>query len=515
MQTSVPMPEDECERLAALYGYQLLNTPPEACFDRIAAIAARLCDAPMASVSLVDRDRVHFKSAHGLGISETARKGSFCDVAIARDDATVVEDATADSRFRDNPMVRETPRIRTYAGVPLIDADGFSLGMLSVMFPTVTQVTADQIASLEPLAEMIVELMITRAQAAQARLAEESFQAQMSDFEFTRSLLEEQAARLVGLAEDRDELYRENIKHRQFIELLLQTIPLPIFARDEAQIITHANRAYADFHGMKLDDVLGRHISEIYSPEHVEQTAEDAGALLSEPSGRQSFERTITLQNPERTHQIIVHKAVIRGDDGSPQGTVGTISDVTEMKGMQVELQRLAATDPLTGAANRRAFMDKASTELQRSQRTGVPLAMIMLDIDRFKTINDRYGHRAGDAVLKQLAATCRATIRDSIDLFARIGGEEFVIVAPEIDKAGAAALAERLRQEIAGQELTFEGQVLRYTASFGVAAVDPRSGQDSIDEALKRADACLYRSKARGRNRVTVDSAAALETVA
>lgn len=515
MQTSVPLPEDECGRLAALYGCQLLNTPPEAQFDRITALAARLCAAPIALISLVDRDRVWFKSRHGLDCEEMAREGWFCADAIGRDGVTLVADASADARFRHCPLVAVQPHIRTYAGWALTDANGFRLGTLCVLFPEVTALSDDQIAALQALAETVVALIDGRAQAERARLAEESFQAQLSDFEFTRSMLEEQATRLVGLAEDRDELYRENIKQRRFIESLLHTIPLPIFARDEEEIITHANPAYAEFHGMDLADMLGKHISDVYSPEHVQQTVEDARLMRADPSGRQTFERTVTFHNPERKHQIIVHKAVVRGEDGAAQGVVGAIADVTKMKAMQIELERLAATDPLTGAANRRAFMEKANAELQRSRRTGRPLALVMLDIDRFKSINDRFGHQVGDAVLKQLAVVCRATIRDSIDLFARMGGEEFVIVAPETDTAGASILAERLRRAIAKQELTFEGVSLRYTASFGVAAVGGRAGDDSIDETLKRADACLYRSKEGGRNRVTVDGEPELETVA
>ncbi|MEM9533818.1 MAG: diguanylate cyclase [Pseudomonadota bacterium] len=165
------------------------------------------------------------------------------------------------------------------------------------------------------------------------------------------------------------------------------------------------------------------------------------------------------------------------------------------------ELARLARTDPLTGAANRREFAEQVGRELSRVRRHGSRLSIVMLDIDHFKAINDTYGHAAGDAVLQQLAESLLERVRRDIDLVARLGGEEFACVLPDTPLENGVAFAERMRQVIAALQVTFEGRKIQLTASFGVA--EPPQDVRDIDAALKPADEALYLAKAAGRNRV------------
>lgn len=125
-----PLPPNERERLAALRRYVVLDTPPEAAFERITRLASRLLHVPISLVSLVDESRQWFKSAFGLPLRQTSREVSFCAHAILNRDVTVVADATLDRRFLDNPLVTGDPRIRSYAGAPLTTPDGFNLGTL-------------------------------------------------------------------------------------------------------------------------------------------------------------------------------------------------------------------------------------------------------------------------------------------------------------------------------------------------------------------------------------------------
>ena len=504
---SVPLPDTESQRLAALYGHQILDTPPEPVFDRVTALAAQLCKAPIALMSLVDRDRQWFKARCGSDLVQVPRAHGLCSHAILGSHVMVVPDVAGEERFRDNPLVLASPGIRSYAGAPLIVDGGFRLGTLCVLHHEVTHLGDDQVVYLASLAAMLADALEVRRRLRAAEAEQEDFNARVAEFEFTRSLLEEQAAQLVELAEDREELYRSNIRNRRFIESLLDTVPIPIFARDETEAITHANPAYAAFFGLDLQDIRGRRVSDILSPEHADQVREENRRLLLEPSGRLVYEKRVTVCDSAR--DLILHKAIIRGDDGSSQGIVGAIVDVTEQKALQTALEQLAATDPLTGAANRRAFMDKMHSEAQRSQRSGRPLSIVMIDIDKFKAVNDTYGHQTGDEVLKRVSAVCRQTIRESVDMLARFGGEEFVVVAPDTDLDGAAALAERLRRGLEAQQVVCEGGPIRFTASFGVASVGPAGTEQDIDEALRRADECLYLSKKNGRNRVTVAGAA------
>jgi len=156
--------------------------------------------------------------------------------------------------------------------------------------------------------------------------------------------------------------------------------------------------------------------------------------------------------------------------------------------------------DHLTGVANRRAFFEAAELELQRNRRAPRPTALVLLDADHFKRINDRHGHPGGDAVLRQLGLMLVATFRQ-VDVVARVGGEEFAVLLPSSTGDGALAVAERLRQLVAQQAILFEGGRIELTISAGVAASD--GVNLDLDTLMKRADQALYAAKANGRNRI------------
>ncbi len=164
------------------------------------------------------------------------------------------------------------------------------------------------------------------------------------------------------------------------------------------------------------------------------------------------------------------------------------------------QLEHLAMTDDLTDLANRRAFFREGADEIRRSQRYRMPLSLIMLDIDRFKEVNDTFGHDAGDAMLRRIAKILKANIRQ-VDLTARLGGEEFGILLPNTKNADAVFLAERLRRTIEEEGSLEENQKLSVTVSIGVAS----SSEDTpdLDALLKQADAAMYEAKRRGKNQV------------
>jgi two-component system cell cycle response regulator len=167
----------------------------------------------------------------------------------------------------------------------------------------------------------------------------------------------------------------------------------------------------------------------------------------------------------------------------------------------------MAVTDGLTGLHNRRYMETHLTSLLEQSAARGKPLSVLLLDIDHFKSINDGYGHDAGDDVLREFAARVRRSIRN-VDLACRYGGEEFVIVMPETDPGVAGMVAERLRRRIASERFSVgqTGQLIEVTISIGLAAL---SGlEDSAPAILKRADQALYRAKRDGRNRVVADAA-------
>ncbi len=170
-----------------------------------------------------------------------------------------------------------------------------------------------------------------------------------------------------------------------------------------------------------------------------------------------------------------------------------------EAEKMHQQAVKASRTDVLTGLPNRRAFYDRATRELERASRYGRPVSLIMLDIDRFKAVNDTHGHAAGDEVLRHLADILRRDKRGN-DLVGRLGGEEFSLLLPEASPDEALNLAERIRAAIAASPAVHNGQSIAYSASFGVARQQPG---DSLENILHRADQALYAAKEAGRNRV------------
>jgi diguanylate cyclase (GGDEF)-like protein len=165
-------------------------------------------------------------------------------------------------------------------------------------------------------------------------------------------------------------------------------------------------------------------------------------------------------------------------------------------------LEDLATTDPLTGLYNRRHFETAARAELARFQRYFRPLSVLILDVDHFKTVNDRFGHAVGDTVLAVIADACRSIKRAS-DIAARIGGEEFALLLPETNEEAAYSFAERLRHEITECAPIIHGEKLSLAVSVGVAVATRRTTR--ISSLLQSADEALYKAKRTGRNRVCV----------
>jgi diguanylate cyclase (GGDEF)-like protein len=172
------------------------------------------------------------------------------------------------------------------------------------------------------------------------------------------------------------------------------------------------------------------------------------------------------------------------------------------------ERRRMAMTDALTGVHNRRYFMSHLRRELKRGQRYGSQVSLLVLDIDHFKKINDRHGHAAGDGVLVEFAQRLQQTLPRETDWVARLGGEEFAVVLPQTDTAGARVVAERLRVAVHGAPMRTAGGSIQVTVSIGVCGSAMLTGADeaTVEQLLRRADDCLYASKRQGRDRVTVD---------
>jgi diguanylate cyclase (GGDEF)-like protein len=176
--------------------------------------------------------------------------------------------------------------------------------------------------------------------------------------------------------------------------------------------------------------------------------------------------------------------------------------EIAERLQLEAELRRLATTDTLTATHNRAHLLALGNRELRRAQDLGQDLAVVMLDVDHFKAINDRYGHAGGDAALRHLTERLRHSLRQ-IDLLGRFGGEEFAVILPMIQHTAALVIAERLRATVAASPARHDTGDIQFTISLGVAMA--RASDSDLDCVLARADAALYAAKRDGRNRVRV----------
>ena len=219
----------------------------------------------------------------------------------------------------------------------------------------------------------------------------------------------------------------------------------------------------------------------------------------------QAFNHMLTTLDEERQY----HDEALVVLNKNLEQQVKTRTEELQEANRQLEL--LVRTDPLTGVANRRHFVERAEVEIQRAQRLGTPFSLLMIDLDHFKHINDTWGHATGDLVLRNFTSIAAAPLR-AADLLARIGGEEFAILLPDTGLAGARDAAQRILEAARTHTITTPEGNVRYTASVGAALL--KDTDKALDSLLSRADAALYRAKQAGRDRLEVEDPSAPDQV-
>lgn len=195
--------------------------------------------------------------------------------------------------------------------------------------------------------------------------------------------------------------------------------------------------------------------------------------------------------------------SAIRGDGAKITDAIVVIIDITVRKRMEEELRQQATTDFLTGADNRRAFMQKTKEEFARAKRYKRKLALLLIDIDKFKEVNDAYGHLVGDRILRGVVKASSSALRQT-DILARIGGEEFAVILLESDLVKAQAVALRIQQKVREVIVVAGDSEVQVTVSIGVAII--RDEDLSLEDIFKRADNALYLAKNSGRNRIVTE---------
>lgn len=281
----------------------------------------------------------------------------------------------------------------------------------------------------------------------------------------------------------------------------LEAVANGIVITDQEAHIEWVNRAFEHLTGFSREEAIGRRPAELVKSGVQEKPFYES--MWKTIMAGETWRGEVVNKKKDGTlydEELII--APVLDGVGRIQHFVGIKQDISARKKLEAELQDMATTDPLTSLPNRRHFLAMLEKETARMQRSGQgSAALLMLDLDHFKLVNDNYGHAAGDKVLRCFAERVRDSLRKS-DLAGRLGGEEFGVLLYDTDRQGAVEFAERLRERIESAETEVgDGSTLRITVSIGVT---PLSGADvSADTALARADSALYRAKDAGRNRV------------
>ena len=263
----------------------------------------------------------------------------------------------------------------------------------------------------------------------------------------------------------------------------------------------YANHAFSQrFHPGGLTELQSAGLSALHKDPHLAAQVLDAvhqqrvwtGEVLAIGADGQPFHAHL------RATAVMAH-------EGRPMGSLLIYTDISERKALEERLRELSQIDALTGVRNRRAFDQRFSEEWRRAWRSSSPLSLLLIDIDHFKRFNDRFGHQAGDTVLRTVASTVQNVLKRSEDLLARYGGEEFAVILPCTNQEGAIMLAEKMRANVAALQVTLPGvsDPAHLSISIGISTTIP-DAREEMGRLLAAADTGLYQAKDSGRNQTS-----------
>jgi diguanylate cyclase (GGDEF)-like protein len=488
-------PRSEEQRMRSLHGFQILDTLPEEDFDELTTLASQIVGTPIATITLIDRDRQWFKSKVGLDVDQTSRSIAFCAHAILGDSIFEVEDATKDARFSENPLVTGHPGIRFYAGIPLRSPEGDNIGTVCAIDRVPRKLDESQRRGLKIIARQVMALMELRRvlREREVRDSERAAIQEMSNLLHSCLNLDE-ARRVIAhsvkklFPEDSGAIYLDG-PNQSVMESLVKWGDA---GTDDGDFLRESCWALR----------RGR-------AHRVSEKAEDLRCIHQAQRGRPAFCVPMMAQGKTMGVMTVVWKDSPRTESRSEwiHWLVATVADLlaVALAGLRLreELRENSIRDPLTNLFNRRYMEETLARELHRMQRMRLPLGILALDLDHFKQLNDTYGHGAGDAVLRSSAGLLQSTFRQD-DIVCRTGGEEFLVILPTADAKMVLQRAEELRRAIEQIQVSYRGKALPAVTVSGGAAIFPQHGMTGT-ELIRAADMALYQAKERGRNQIVV----------
>lgn len=478
-----PLHPREEERIARLLGFDILDTAKDPLLDRLTQIASQITGTPVSLLTFIDRDRQWIKSKYGTDMEQTSREDSFCSHTILNknDDPLIVPDTEKDSRFATNPFVKGEPHIRFYAGIPLQAGDGLPIGSLCVIDTKPKTLTEEQIKELQSLAGIAMDYInVHRSNRQLSNLL-------MREKEVYNNLLRTSSEMAVDAPTFDDALHSlidhldPNLGYLSCRIRNMQTggttgiIYNPMLPKDPELPMLW----------IQLDSMA-------HSPTglHVKTDFISTGALRPEFS---------YLVVPVRIRQRLVAVIeLIYPDHRKMDPRIREVFDimasnlgiVAERELVNVELQRKASHDILTGAANRTVFITQLEKSIAEADDFNPTSALLYIDLDGFKKVNDSFGHQVGDRLLVEVTSRLQAICRGE-DLLGRLSGDEFVIIMYGINNREALEqLLKRIQRHLAMPFMLGDLEI-RIGSSIGCSMLD--SNEISTNELIRRSEEAMY----------------------
>ncbi|URW74755.1 diguanylate cyclase [Sphingomonas donggukensis] len=458
----------DASRLRALATLDLAGMPPEREFEALAALAAALLDCPIGMVTLIDRDRQWVAAAVGSDLTEVRRSEAFCNHTIESAAPLVVGDATRDPRFADNPFVTGSAGVRAYAGqaISAIDpATGSSVpvGAVCAVDTSARGFGAAHHSALDHLRQLAEALLEARALRHQAEAQAEALR--RTDRAFR------QAERMAQIGSWRLALEDDAVTWSEGVFRIYDLDPSG---------------------APPLQNAL-----EFFPPHARAQVTESLANTIETGA---PFDIEVDFLTAKGRQRRVRSMGEIELKDGRPDSVVGVFQDVTDRHAIEESLRRSATIDVLTAIANRAAFTAEIERAVDAARVTNDPLALILVDLDRFKAINDGHGHLVGDDVLRAAGRRLRR-VAPVGGFAARLGGDEFALLLTGRAAAQVDEVAERLRIELT-MPVHVGGWAIETSATIGHASLC--EDVDGPRALIHRADTALYHAKRSARGSVT-----------
>jgi diguanylate cyclase (GGDEF)-like protein len=478
-----PLHPREEERIARLLGFDILDTAKDPLLDRLTQIASQITGTPVSLLTFIDRDRQWIKAKYGTEMEQTSREDSFCSHTILNknDDPLVVTDAEKDPRFATNPFVKGDPHIRFYAGIPLQAGDGLAIGSLCVIDTKPRTLTEEQIKELKSLAAIAIDYIdVHRSNRQLSNLL-------LREKEVYNNLLRTSSEMAVEAPTFDDALHSlidhldPNLGYLSCRIRNMQTggttgiIYNPMLPKDPELPMLW----------IQLDSIA-------HSPtgEHPKTDFISTGALRPEFS---------YLVVPVRIRdRLVAVIELIYPDHRKMDPRIREVFDimasnlgiVAERELVNVDLQRQASHDALTGAANRTVFISQLERSIAEADSLNPTTALLYIDLDGFKEVNDNFGHQTGDRLLVEVTKRLKEICRGE-DLLGRLSGDEFVLLIHGIsDKNSLELLLKRIQRHLAMPFMLGDLEI-RTGNSIGCSLLD--SNEISTTELIRRSEEAMY----------------------